>query len=158
MSQKIVSLKFFLVLAIYNYCILTDAVQEKLNSWLLKTQNFLNEVTSPLVRTGQTRKPVTRDALETQDMEDIFMAEQTINNRTPNGVLSLAAIISIEQFSRWVHLSVKLFWLRVMRLSLVPCDLLQYEFYPLRWTILILPLTFSVHIMNFFCSRKGIDN
>lgn len=77
-----------------------NAVQEKLNSWLLKTQNFLNEVTSPLVRTGQTRKPVTRDALETQDMEDIFMAEQTINNRTPNGVLSLAAIISIEQFSR----------------------------------------------------------
>ncbi|ONI36051.1 hypothetical protein PRUPE_1G566800 [Prunus persica] len=77
-----------------------NAVQEKLNSWLLKTQNFLNEVTSPLVRTSQTRKPVTRDAFETQDMEDIFMAEQTINNRTPNGVLSLAAIVSIEQFSR----------------------------------------------------------
>ncbi|PQQ13527.1 hypothetical protein Pyn_01752 [Prunus yedoensis var. nudiflora] len=78
----------------------TNAVQEKLNSWLLKTQNFLNEVTSPLVRTGQTSKPVTRDAFETQDMEDIFMAEQTINKRTPNGVLSLAAIVSIEQFSR----------------------------------------------------------
>lgn len=77
-----------------------DAVQEKLNSWLLKTQSFLNEVTSPLVRTGQTGKPVTRDAFETEDMDDIFMAEQTINSRTPNGILSLAAIVSVEQFSR----------------------------------------------------------
>ncbi|XP_062026775.1 uncharacterized protein LOC133743053 isoform X3 [Rosa rugosa] len=77
-----------------------DAVQEKLNSWLLKTQSFLNEVTSPLVRTSQTGKPVTRDAFETQDMDDIFMAEQTINSRTPNGILSLAAIVSVEQFSR----------------------------------------------------------
>ncbi|XP_040366662.1 uncharacterized protein LOC112176229 isoform X4 [Rosa chinensis] len=77
-----------------------DAMQEKLNSWLLKTQSFLSEVTSPLVRTSQTGKPVTRDALETQDMDDIFMAEQTINSRTPNGILSLAAIVSVEQFSR----------------------------------------------------------
>ncbi|TQD79077.1 hypothetical protein C1H46_035355 [Malus baccata] len=63
-------------------------------------QSFINEVASPLTRTGQTKKPVTRDALETQDMEDIFMAEQTINSRTPNGILSLAAVVSIEQFSR----------------------------------------------------------
>ncbi|KAM1014553.1 hypothetical protein ACFX2C_044522 [Malus domestica] len=79
-----------------------NAVQEKLNSWLVKTQSFLNEVasTSPLARTGQTKKPVTTDASETQDMEDIFMAEQTINSRTPNGILSLAAVVSIEQFSR----------------------------------------------------------
>lgn len=75
-------------------------VQEKLNSWLLKTQSFLTEVTSPLVKTSQTGKPVTEDAFETQDMDDIFMAEQTINSRTPNGTLSLAAIVSIEQFSR----------------------------------------------------------
>lgn len=82
--------------------ILTDAVQEKLNSWLVKTQSFLNEVasTSPLARTDQTKKPVTRNASETQDMEGIFMAEQTINSRTPNGILSLAAVVSIEQFSR----------------------------------------------------------
>ncbi|KAF5444102.1 hypothetical protein F2P56_036606, partial [Juglans regia] len=33
-------------------------------------------------------------------MEDIFMAEQTLQSRTPNGMLSLAAIVSIEQFSR----------------------------------------------------------
>ncbi|TQD99963.1 hypothetical protein C1H46_014467 [Malus baccata] len=79
-----------------------NAVQEKLNSWLVKTQSFLNEVasTSPLARTGQTKKPVTTDASEIQDMEDIFMAEQTINSRTPNGILSLAAVVSIEQFSR----------------------------------------------------------
>ena len=84
-----------------NFCFLIDAVQEKLNSWLLKTQRFLNEVTSPLVRTSPTGKLVTKDAFETQDMDDIFMAEQTINSKTPNGILSLAAIVSVEQFSRW---------------------------------------------------------
>jgi hypothetical protein len=81
---------------------LTDAVQERLNLWLLKTQNFLNEVTSPLVKPGQSRKPDPGNAFDPQDMGDIFVAEQTIHSTTPNGILSLAAIVSIEQFSRLI--------------------------------------------------------
>ncbi|KAA8545536.1 hypothetical protein F0562_020320 [Nyssa sinensis] len=77
-----------------------NAVQKTLNQWLSKTQDFLNEVTSPLAKTVHDRKPNFGNALDTQDMEDIFMAEQTIDSRTPSGDLSLAAIISIEQFSR----------------------------------------------------------
>lgn len=80
--------------------ILADVVQERLNLWLLKTQNFFSEVASPLAKTGQSRKPDPGNAFDTPDMEDIFMAEQTIQSRTPNGILSLAAIVSIEQFSR----------------------------------------------------------
>ena len=79
---------------------LTDVLQEKLNTWLLKTQNFLNEVASPLVGTGQSRNPVPRSTFEAPEMESIFMTEQTIDTRTPKGTLSLAAIVSIEQFSR----------------------------------------------------------
>ncbi|KAK9989931.1 hypothetical protein SO802_030170 [Lithocarpus litseifolius] len=77
-----------------------NVVQERLNLWLLKTQNFFSEVASPLAKTGQSRKPDPGNAFDTLDMEDIFMAEQTIQSRTPNGILSLAAIVSIEQFSR----------------------------------------------------------
>ncbi|KAK3009985.1 hypothetical protein RJ639_010955, partial [Escallonia herrerae] len=78
----------------------THAVQETLNLWLSKTQNFFSDVTTPLVKNVNDKKPNLRNAFDTQDMEDIFMAEQTIDSRTPSGNLSLAAIISIEQFSR----------------------------------------------------------
>ncbi|KAJ7968089.1 DUF639 family protein [Quillaja saponaria] len=78
----------------------TSLVQEKLNLWLLKTQNFLNDVTSPIVKSGLSKLPDPGNGLEFQDIEEIFMAEQTIDSRTPNGSLSLAAIVSIEQFSR----------------------------------------------------------
>ncbi|XP_076959714.1 uncharacterized protein LOC143635874 isoform X1 [Bidens hawaiensis] len=40
------------------------------------------------------------NAYELGDMDEFFMAEQTIDGRTPGGDLSLAAIVSIEQFSR----------------------------------------------------------
>ncbi|XP_052193230.1 uncharacterized protein LOC127801832 isoform X1 [Diospyros lotus] len=76
------------------------ALQGTLNHWLSKTQDFLNEVTTPLVKTVHDRKPNPGNVFDTQDTEDIFMAEQTIDSRTPNGYLSLAAIVSIEQFSR----------------------------------------------------------
>lgn len=75
-------------------------VQEKLNVWLLKTQKFLNEVTSPLGKPSQSKKPVPENGNDNSVMEDIFVAEQTINSRMPQGNLSLAAIVSIEQFSR----------------------------------------------------------
>lgn len=78
-----------------------NVVQERLNLWLLKTQNFFSEVASPFAKTVQSRKPDPGNAFDAPDMEDIFMAEQTIQSRTPNGILSLAAIVSIEQFSRY---------------------------------------------------------
>ncbi|XP_058091323.1 uncharacterized protein LOC131237521 isoform X2 [Magnolia sinica] len=78
-----------------------DAVQQRLNLWLLKTQNFLSEVAAPLVKTGQGRKPDLENALDNMEIEELFVAQQqTIESRTPNGNLSSAAIISIEQFSR----------------------------------------------------------
>ncbi|KAK9286580.1 hypothetical protein L1049_014979 [Liquidambar formosana] len=77
-----------------------NAVQERLNLWLSKTQNFLHEVTSPLVKSSHVRKPDPGNVFDTPDMEDIYMAEQTIESMTPSGNLSLAAIVSIEQFSR----------------------------------------------------------
>ncbi|CAL5377825.1 unnamed protein product [Camellia sinensis] len=80
--------------------LMASAVQETLNQWLSKTQDFLSEVTSPLVKTVHDRKPTPGNMFDTQDKEDIFMAEQTIDSRTPNGNLSLAAVVSIEQFSR----------------------------------------------------------
>ncbi|KAJ4839093.1 hypothetical protein Tsubulata_037199 [Turnera subulata] len=83
----------------------THAVQERLNSWLSKTQNFLNEVTSPLVKPSHSGKPGPRNVSDAQELEEISLAEQTIHRETPNGVLSLAAAVSIEQFSRMNGLS-----------------------------------------------------
>ncbi|KAM7474630.1 hypothetical protein LguiB_021873 [Lonicera macranthoides] len=78
-----------------------NAVQETLNVWVSKTQNFLNEVTSPLVKNVHDKKPsLGKNAFDTQNVDDIFMAEQTVDSKTPNGELSFAAIVSIEQFSR----------------------------------------------------------
>uniref|UniRef100_A0A7N0RFT4 Uncharacterized protein n=2 Tax=Kalanchoe fedtschenkoi TaxID=63787 RepID=A0A7N0RFT4_KALFE len=78
----------------------TAAVQEQLSSWLFKTRVFLNEVASPLVKTGGGRSPDPGDPIDDEDVEDMFMGEQTIQSRTPNGYLSVASIASIEQFSR----------------------------------------------------------
>jgi len=77
---------------------LTGTVQESVNHWLSKTQNFWNEVTSPLVKTVNDKRTSFHD--DTQDTEEVFMAEQTVDSQTPNGDLSVAAILSIEQFSR----------------------------------------------------------
>ncbi|CAN4108072.1 unnamed protein product [Withania somnifera] len=73
-------------------------VQESVNHWLSKTQNFLNEFTSPLVKTVNDKRTSFHD--DTQDTEEVFMTEQTVDSQTPNGDLSVAAILSIEQFSR----------------------------------------------------------
>ncbi|KAK8469096.1 hypothetical protein PHAVU_006G214050 [Phaseolus vulgaris] len=78
----------------------TGSIQERLNVLMSRTQNFLNEVTFPLAKPGQSKKPDPENDFGFQFMEDIFMIEQTIDRRTPCGVLSLAAVICIEQFSR----------------------------------------------------------
>lgn len=77
-----------------------NAMQEALNLWVSKTQNFLSDVTSPLVKNVNDRKPNLGKAFDNYHIEDIFMAEQTVDSRTPSGDLSSAAIVSIEQFSR----------------------------------------------------------
>ncbi|KAI3805125.1 hypothetical protein L1987_27198 [Smallanthus sonchifolius] len=77
-----------------------SSVQDALNIWVSKTTNFLNEVASPLVKNVHDRNPTMGNIYELIDMEEFFMTEQTIDGRTPGGDLSLAAIVSIEQFSR----------------------------------------------------------
>ncbi|KAG7011441.1 hypothetical protein SDJN02_26347 [Cucurbita argyrosperma subsp. argyrosperma] len=75
-----------------------NAVQQNLNKWLLKTQNFLNEVTSPRGKISKNKDHIPTGA--STDIEDLVMAEYTVNIRTPNGLLSSTAVVSIEQFSR----------------------------------------------------------
>ncbi|CAH9058530.1 unnamed protein product [Cuscuta europaea] len=75
-----------------------SSVKESLNQWLSKTQNFLLEVTSPLVKTVNDRRSIAQD--DTQDVDDIFVSEQTVDRHTPRGDLSMPAVLSIEQFSR----------------------------------------------------------
>lgn len=82
----------------YEVISLTDAMQESVNQWLSKTQSFFNEVTSPLVKSVQDRKPNPQN--DSEDMDDIMITEPTIDSKTPGGELSEAAIVSIEQFSR----------------------------------------------------------
>ncbi|XP_031739971.1 uncharacterized protein LOC101209123 isoform X2 [Cucumis sativus] len=77
-----------------------NAVQQNLNKWLLKTQNFLNEVTSPRGKTSKNKDHIPAEAYDTTEKEDIVKVECTVNIRTPNGLLSSAAVVSIEQFSR----------------------------------------------------------
>lgn len=80
--------------------LLADAVQEQVNSWLSKTQNFLSEMTLPLGKGGRGRKPDAENASTTQEELEIFMAELTVNRKTPNGILSLETVVAIEQFGR----------------------------------------------------------
>lgn len=76
-------------------------MQDALNIWVSKTTNFFSEVASPLVKNVQDKNPTKMgNAYEMDDMEEFFMAEQTVDGRTAGGDLSLAAIVSIEQFSR----------------------------------------------------------
>lgn len=76
------------------------SVQDALNIWVSKTTNFLNEVASPLVKNVHDKNPTMGNTYELSEMEEFFMMDQTIDDRTPGGNLSLAAIVSIEQFSR----------------------------------------------------------
>lgn len=79
---------------------LAEAVQSTFNLWVSKTQNLFSDVATPLVKNVHDINPNLGNALDTLDIEDNFMAEQTIDSRTKNGTLSVTAITSIEQFSR----------------------------------------------------------
>eukprot|EP01018_Ginkgo_biloba_P018635 Gb_32896 [translate_table: standard] len=77
-----------------------DAVKDKLNVWLLRTQNFWNEITIPLGKSALNKQFQISKVDEDLEPEIDFMVEQTIDTRTPKGDLSPAAVNSIEQFSR----------------------------------------------------------
>uniref|UniRef100_A0A2P2LJ37 Uncharacterized protein MANES_07G014700 n=1 Tax=Rhizophora mucronata TaxID=61149 RepID=A0A2P2LJ37_RHIMU len=77
-----------------------NAVQERLNSWMSNAQKFLNVLTLPLVESGQIGKSDPEKMIDAQELEEIFTIDQTIGSSTKNGILSLPAIVSIEQFSR----------------------------------------------------------
>lgn len=81
---------------------MVDLVQERLSSWISKTRNLINEVTVPLVNTGHTNKvdDLGNSLVVEEDIEDMLMVERTIDTDALGGNLSLAAIVSIEQFSR----------------------------------------------------------
>ncbi|KAG6528717.1 hypothetical protein ZIOFF_010901 [Zingiber officinale] len=72
---------------------------------ILKAQTLLVEVASSLVKPGQRGKHATdKDPGDMVVKEEIFIAsELTVNRDTPNGYLSFAAAISIEQFGRSVE-------------------------------------------------------
>lgn len=113
--------------------ILTDAVQQNLNKWLLKTQNFLNEVTSPLGKTSKNKDHIPAGAYGTTEIEDIVMAEHTVNISTPNGLLSSTAVVSIEQFSRSIitkfdHLTLRYCYLNQLFFILI-CSLIREHLY-----------------------------
>lgn len=74
-----------------------DVVKRSLNSLLSRTHDFVNEVASPLGKTGKAE--VSND-VEHYDIQDMLVGEQMIPSEMPDGNLSLAAVVSIEQFSR----------------------------------------------------------
>ncbi|XP_074573483.1 uncharacterized protein LOC141829905 [Curcuma longa] len=80
----------------------TGAAQERVRSWFLKARTLLAEVASPLVKPGQRGKhAIVKDLGDMAVEEEAFMAsELTVNRDTPDGYLSFAAAISIEQFAR----------------------------------------------------------
>lgn len=79
-------------------------MQERLSSWLLKAQALLTDVAAPLVKQGQGKKAGKESDMEGVDgEEEIFVdSEMTVERMTPNGCLSFAAAVSIEQFGRFV--------------------------------------------------------
>lgn len=79
-----------------------EVVKERLSSWLLKAQTLISDVAAPLVNPGQGKKMAIEHELEDIAVkEEVFMASDlTVDWKTPNGSLSLAAVISIEQFGR----------------------------------------------------------
>lgn len=75
-------------------------MQERFSRWVSKSQKYLSEVTSPLMKKSQGVKVDLEDQHDFQDLEELLTVEQTVQSDTPKGSLSFDAIISIEQFSR----------------------------------------------------------
>ena len=82
--------------------LMPDAVQERLSSWFLKARTAVTEVVGPMINQGPGLTNGIQTEHENAGLDDIMITipEMTVNRRTRNGVLSLEAVISIEQFSR----------------------------------------------------------
>ncbi|KAF8079853.1 hypothetical protein N665_0996s0010 [Sinapis alba] len=79
----------------------TNAVQERFSQWMSKSQKYLSDVTTPLIKKKrQSLKVDLEDQQDFEDLEELLTVEQTVQSDTPKGSLSFDAIISIEQFSR----------------------------------------------------------
>ncbi|XP_009105792.1 uncharacterized protein LOC103831650 isoform X1 [Brassica rapa] len=78
----------------------TNAVQEQFSKWVSKSQKYLSEVATPLIKKRQSLKVDLEDEDDFEDLEELLTVEQTVQSDTPRGSLSFDAIISIEQFSR----------------------------------------------------------
>ncbi|XP_048592117.1 uncharacterized protein LOC106354134 isoform X2 [Brassica napus] len=78
----------------------TNAVQERFSKWVSKSQKYLSEVATPLIKKRQSLKVDLEDQDDFEDLEELLTVEQTVQSDTPRGSLSFDAIISIEQFSR----------------------------------------------------------
>ncbi|XP_021724491.1 uncharacterized protein LOC110691843 isoform X1 [Chenopodium quinoa] len=74
-----------------------DTVKKSLNTLLSRTQNFLNEATSLYVKSGKLDD---NNDVDHYDGESILVGEMTLQSEMLDGNLSLAAVVSIEQFSR----------------------------------------------------------
>ncbi|KAF3525313.1 hypothetical protein F2Q69_00051379 [Brassica cretica] len=79
----------------------TNAVQERFSKWVSKSQKYLSEVATPLIKKKrQSLKVDLEDEHDFEDLEELLTVEQTVQSDTLKGSLSFDAIISIEQFSR----------------------------------------------------------
>lgn len=78
-----------------------------MRSWFGKARGVLNDVAAPLVNSPQGRS-LGIAAIDSDDgtsIEDVIKgflrtSEPTLNQKTPTGNLSPAAVLSIEQFGR----------------------------------------------------------
>lgn len=75
-------------------------MQERFSRWVSKSQKYLTQVTSPLIKKSQSVKVDLEEQHDFQALEELLTVEQTVQSDTPKGSLSFDAIISIEQFSR----------------------------------------------------------
>ncbi|KAJ0241135.1 Uncharacterized protein HA466_0215900 [Hirschfeldia incana] len=79
----------------------TNAVQERFSQWVSKSQKYLTDVATPLIKKKrQSLKVDLEDQHDFEDLEELLTVEQTVQSDTPKGSFSFDAIISIEQFSR----------------------------------------------------------
>lgn len=81
-------------------------MKKSLNTMLSRAHNFVNEVTSPWVKSGKLDEV---NDVDPNDTEDILVGEHAIQSEMLDGSLSLAAVVSIEQFSRYNTISLVFF-------------------------------------------------
>jgi hypothetical protein len=73
-----------------------------MNSFLLKARTLIKEVAVPLIKPvqGKINKSESESEATIVQEESYLDTEVTVERKTPHGVLSIDAVISIEQFAR----------------------------------------------------------